>query len=55
MAGEQTPASAVFDESVGKLKLEIERFSAGDSFCVRFPRDNCAVAMDAHEPLNSTA
>jgi hypothetical protein len=55
MASEQTPASAVFDESVRKLKLEIEQFPAGDSFCVRLPRYNCGVAMDAHEPLNSTA
>jgi len=48
MAGEQTPAPAVFDECVGKLKLEVERFRVGDSFCVRLPRDNCGVAMDAH-------
>ena len=48
MAGEQTPAPAVFDEGVGKLKLEIERFPARDSFGVRLPRDNGGVAMDAH-------
>ena len=48
MAGEQTPAPAVFDEGVGKLKLEIERFRAGDSFCVRLPPGKCGVAMDAH-------
>jgi len=48
MAGEQTPAPTVFDEGVGKLKLETERFPAGNSFCVRLPRDNCGVAVDAH-------
>jgi hypothetical protein len=34
MAGEQAPASAVFDEGVGKLELEIERLADGNSFCV---------------------
>jgi len=42
MAGEQTPAAAVFHECIGKLKLEIEQFAAGDSFCVRVPRDDRA-------------
>ncbi len=48
MAGEQTPAPAVFDQCIGKLKLGIERFPAEDSFCTRLPRDNCGVAMDTH-------
>lgn len=48
MAGEQTPAAAVFHECIGKLKLEIEPFAAGDSFCVRLPRDDRGIAMDAH-------
>ena len=48
MAGEQTPAPAVFHECIGKLKLEIERFPAGDSFCVRLTRDDRGVTMEAH-------
>jgi len=48
MTGEQTPARPVFDEGVGKLKLQIERCPAGNSFCVRLPRGNCGIAMDAH-------
>jgi hypothetical protein len=55
MTGEQAPAAAVFDECIGKLKLEIKRFATGESFCVRLPDHNCGVAKDAHEPLNSTA
>jgi hypothetical protein len=48
MAGEQTPAAAVFHECIGKLKLEIEWFPARDSFCVRLPGDDRGVAMDAY-------
>jgi hypothetical protein len=47
MAGEQTPAPAVFDECVGKLKLEIERLPAGDSFCVRFSSPNVSAKTAA--------
>ena len=58
MAGEQPPAPAVFDECVGKLKLEIEQFPAGDSFCVRLPRSQLrcrhgrarAVELDGLKP-----
>jgi len=32
MAREQPPAAAVFYERVGKLKLEMERFAARNSF-----------------------
>ena len=48
MAREQAPAATVFHECVGKLKLEIEWFVAGDSLCVRPAGDDCSVTMDAH-------
>ena len=48
MARDQAPAATVFHECVGKLKLEIEWFVAGDSLCVRPAGDDCGVTMDAH-------
>ena len=48
MTREQTPVSAVFDECIGKLELEIERLASRDSFCVRLSDDDCGVAMNAH-------
>ena len=45
MAGDQRPTLAVFDECVGELKLCIERFPAGDSFCIR----PAGVAMDLQD------
>jgi hypothetical protein len=47
MVDEQTPAAAVFHKCVGKLKLEIERLPAGDSFCVRFPFHNVSAKTAA--------
>ena len=48
MASEQAPAATVFDQRIGKLKLEIKRFATGDSFCVRLPGHNSGVAMEAY-------
>ena len=48
MASEQAPVAAVFHECIGKLKLEIERFAAGDSFRVRLPGHNRGATVDAH-------
>ena len=49
MTGRETPAAALFHKRIGKLNNDVDRFTLGVAFYLRFARDDRSVTtLNSH-------